>query len=216
MPESSISRQASRVPHRTKSRVTFFASAGKMNFSSQSCSRRSSAMPRKRRHRGVGMGVDQARSDQRVGPVEALPRRNTCGRFRRAGRRNDAFAANRDCAVFNDAALGIHGDDITALQIQSAGSACRPTATRRRTLQKRRIEGPWQEIMQRGSRPRLPCRLARHTSMSPQNSHRIWRHAPQGGVSIRYRRRWRCGGTCARLRKCALNTATRSAQRLRP
>src|SRR3954451_23866978 len=48
VPPSSISRAPRRVPQRTKSADTFFASAGKMNFSSQSCSRMSSAMPRKR------------------------------------------------------------------------------------------------------------------------------------------------------------------------
>src|ERR1019366_6032188 len=48
VPPSSISRHPRRVPQRTKSAVTFLLSAGKMNFSSQSCSFRSSAMPRKR------------------------------------------------------------------------------------------------------------------------------------------------------------------------
>src|ERR1043166_7978966 len=48
VPPSSISRHARRVPQRTKSALTFLASAGKMNFSSQSCSRRSSAIPRNR------------------------------------------------------------------------------------------------------------------------------------------------------------------------
>src|ERR1039458_3980270 len=46
VPPSSISRHPSRVPHRTNSGVTFLASAGKMYFSSQSCSFLSSAMPR--------------------------------------------------------------------------------------------------------------------------------------------------------------------------
>ena len=47
VPERIISAAARRVPARTNSRVTFFASAGKMKFCSQSIRSRSSAMPRK-------------------------------------------------------------------------------------------------------------------------------------------------------------------------
>ena len=47
VPDRIISSAARRVPAFTNAAVTFFFSAGKMNFCSQSMSRRSSAMPRK-------------------------------------------------------------------------------------------------------------------------------------------------------------------------
>ena len=62
----------------------------------------------------------------------------------------------------------------------------------------------------------LPCRFASTSSTLPQNSHRIWRQAPQGGVSVSVsattatRRNWRAPS------ETALKTATRSAQSVRP
>ena len=53
-------------------------------------------------------------------------------------------------------------------------------------------------------------------SMSPQNSHRIWRQAPQGGVrssvSAAMAMRWNLRAPS----EMALNTATRSAQSVSP
>src|ERR1039457_281894 len=62
----------------------------------------------------------------------------------------------------------------------------------------------------------LPCRLTRITSMSPQNSQRIWRHAPQGGVRTSVSA---ATATRRHLRapsEIALKTATRSAHIVRP
>ena len=74
-PERIISRAARRVPAFTKAAVTFFFSAGKMYFCSQSISRRSSATPRKRTMGAWAWALIRPGHDQAAARVERLPRR---------------------------------------------------------------------------------------------------------------------------------------------
>ena len=92
--------------------MTFFASAGKMNFSSQSCSLRSSAMPR---------NSDMAACVWvliRPGARIASGRSRRCFAWKRASisafvpTADDAVAADGHGAVLDHAALRVHGDDV--------------------------------------------------------------------------------------------------------
>ncbi len=74
VPPSSISRHASRVPHRTKSGVTFLASAGKMNFVQPVLQLLIVGDAAKERHGGVCVRIDQSGRKNRIGPVEPLLR----------------------------------------------------------------------------------------------------------------------------------------------
>ena len=76
MPERIISAQASSVPpiHPVFGSMTV-RSAGKMCSCSQSVSGRSSAMTPEKRHRQVGVGVDQPRHEDPAAGIEAFARR---------------------------------------------------------------------------------------------------------------------------------------------
>ena len=54
------------------------------------------------------------------------------------------------------------------------------------------------------------------TQMSPQNSHRIWRQAPQGAVGRGESATTAMASNSRRPSETALNTATRSAHSVRP
>src|SRR5579863_2249594 len=144
---SSISRQPSRVPQRTKSAETFLASAGKMNFSSQSCRRRSSAMPR---------------NSDMAACVWVLIRpgaRMASGRSRRCfGWYLASISALLPTATMWSPTMATAPFSITrrcgssvitkrALQIQSAGAPA-SEKTKRKKLQKRYIEGFGEEILE--------------------------------------------------------------------
>src|SRR5207253_4324875 len=62
----------------------------------------------------------------------------------------------------------------------------------------------------------LPWRFTNVTSTSPQNSHRIWRQAPQGGVSTSVSAATTTRRNLRAPSEMALKTATRSAQTVRP
>ena len=81
VPDSIISSAASRVPARTNSGDTVFASAGKMYFCSQSISARSSARPRIQHHRRVRVRVDQPGHDDLAG-ASIVSRPRNCARDR--------------------------------------------------------------------------------------------------------------------------------------
>ena len=112
VPPSSISRQPRRVPQRTKSAETFLASAGKMNFSSQSCSFRSSAMPRKSDMAAcVWVLISPGARIASGGRAAASP--GICASISACvPTADDAIARDRHRAVLDDATLRILGDDI--------------------------------------------------------------------------------------------------------
>ena len=66
----------------------------------------------KQGHGRVGVSVDEAGDEDRFGPVEMMDR-GVAGIDVRAGvDGNDVRATNGDCAIFDDAVLRVHGDDV--------------------------------------------------------------------------------------------------------
>src|SRR5258708_7501492 len=62
----------------------------------------------------------------------------------------------------------------------------------------------------------LPFRFARTTSASPQNSHRIWRHDPHGGVGVSVSATTATASNPRSPSEIALKIATLSAQSVTP
>ena len=112
VPESIISRHARRVPHRTKSGVTFLASAGKDEFVQPVLHLHVVGDAAEQRHGGVGVGVDQARHQDGVRAVEVLAGLKLLLDVGALADANDALAANGDRAVVDQVALRVHGDDV--------------------------------------------------------------------------------------------------------
>src|ERR1017187_2185940 len=147
VPPSSISRRPKRGPQRTNSGETFFASAGKMNFSSQSWSFRSSAIPR---------NSDMAAW---VWVLMSPGARMASGRSRRCfGWKRASISALVPTATMRSPRMATAPFSMTrcrgssvmtyrALQIQSAGSA-KSTETKRKKLQIRNIEWLRKEIFE--------------------------------------------------------------------
>src|ERR1019366_1618942 len=147
VPPSSISRHPSRVPQRTKSGVTFLASAGKMYFSSQSCSFLSSAMPR---------NSDMAACVCvliRPGARIASGRSSRCFAWNLASisarvptpTMRPPVTATAPCSITRCCASSVMTH--RALQIQSAGAAA-SVAIKRKKLQIRCIEGLREQFFQ--------------------------------------------------------------------
>jgi len=65
-------------------------------------------------------------------------------------------------------------------------------------------------------RSTLPCKFERTTSASPQNSHKICRHDPHGGVSTSVSATTATASNPRSPSEIALKTATRSAHRVKP
>src|SRR5262245_27938205 len=116
VPARIISRHARRVPQRTNSSVTFFASAGKIAFWSQSWSGRSSARPR---NKTIAAWVCVLVSPGRTTPpAESMVRRE---RYRRPESSRGPAAANRDSAVLDHPAAAVHRHDGSAADQEVRG-----------------------------------------------------------------------------------------------
>ncbi len=136
--------QPSRVPQRTKSAVTFCASAGKMKCSSQSCSFMSSAMPRKSDMAACVCVLI------RPGARIASGRSSRCARLVARvdlGARPDchnALAADGNRAVLDHAPLRIHGDHVARRSRSSrrirAASAAREQQKATKKTHRRALE----------------------------------------------------------------------------
>ena len=119
------------MPQRTKSGVTFLASAGKMNLLQPVLQAQIVGDAAEQRHGGVRVGVDQAGREDGVGPVEALLGLEARVDLGFGADGHDALAADGDGAVFDDAALRVHGDDV-ARAPDPVGAVRRPERERRR------------------------------------------------------------------------------------
>src|ERR1017187_7812314 len=147
VPPSSISRHPRRVPHRTKSGVTFLASAGKMYFSSQSWSFLSSAMPRNSDMAACvcvlirpGARIASGRSRRCLAwNLASMSDRVPTPTMRPPVTATAPFSITRCCA----SSVMTH----RALQIQSAGAAA-SEAMKRKKLQIRCIEGLREKFFQ--------------------------------------------------------------------
>src|SRR5664279_1980 len=148
VPESSISRHPRRVPQRTKSAVTFLLSAGKMNFSSQSCSLRSSAMPRKRLMAAcvwVLISPGARMASGRSSRCFAVKRASISAFVPTPSMRSPLTATAPFSMTWRCASIVM---TYRALQMTSAGSAAPSVKTKRKKLKIRDIEGLREKFFQ--------------------------------------------------------------------
>ncbi len=172
-----------------------------------------------KRHRRVSVGVDQARREDGVAGVEAVLRLpGTIEIGARAGG-DDTFAEYGHCAVIDDAAVGAHGDEVAGGDDEVAGSGGQRRGGGQQSEQEATRNEASKALGKSVPSRRysvLPLRLASAISTSPQNSQRIWRQAPHGGVRVSV-----SATTAMRVKRrapseMALKMATRSAQTVSP
>ena len=88
-------------------------------------------------HGGVGVGVDEAGSDQRIGAVQTLPGLKAAVDFRSAAHGDDAVGAHGDGSVFDDAPWRGAGEDVAGAPDPIGGLGgkreCRQQETTKKT-----------------------------------------------------------------------------------